>query len=99
MKELALAVDTFCYRVTKYIGSYIAAMGGLDALIFTAGIGEHSPEVRRRICQGLEYIGINLNTPANEAQSTADRSIGEKVWVIPTQEELLIARDTRACCA
>jgi acetate kinase len=92
-----LAVDTFCYRVRKYIGAYLAAMNGADAVIFTGGIGENSAEIRSRICEGLSGLGISLDPAANQAKSHDARQVGTSaiaVWVVPTQEELLIARDT-----
>jgi acetate kinase len=95
-----LAVDTFCYRVRKYIGSYFAAMDGADALIFTGGIGENSAEIRARVCGGLGALGMALNSEANTATSRKARQIGSSgvpVWVVPTEEELLIARDTLRC--
>jgi acetate kinase len=95
-----LAVDTFCYRAKKYIGAYLAAMNGADALIFTGGIGENSPEIRARICANLENLGIALEMAANASDSREDRQIGNSaipVWVVPTEEELLIARDTLRC--
>ncbi len=96
----ALAVEAFCYRVRKYIGAYLAAMNGADALIFTAGIGENSAEIRHRICAGLDQLGISLDPAANQRESRDDRQIGFSsipVWVVPTAEELLIARDTLRC--
>ena len=96
----ALAVDTFCYRVRKYIGAYLAAMNGADALIFAGGIGENSPEIRARICAGMDALGIAADAAANAADSKEDRRIGKspvEVWVVPTEEELLIARDTLRC--
>jgi acetate kinase len=96
----SLAVDTFCYRVRKYIGAYMAAMNGADALIFTAGIGENSAEIRARICEGLTGLGISIDASANAAERREARQIGQgptAVWVVPTQEELLIARDTLRC--
>jgi acetate kinase len=95
-----LAVDTFCYRAKKYIGAYVAAMNGADALIFTGGIGENSPEIRAQICADLENLGIALDPAANASGSREDRQIGSSaipVWVVPTEEELLIARDTLRC--
>jgi acetate kinase len=95
-----LAVDAFCYRVRKYIGAYLAAMNGADALIFTAGVGENSAEIRGRICTGLDQLGITLDPAANQRDSHDDRQIGFSsipVWVVPTEEELLIARDTLRC--
>lgn len=96
----SLAIEVFCYRVRKYIGSYLAAMNGADALIFTAGIGENAAEVRARICAGMDGLGIALDTAANNRGDVRERQIGFSaipVWVIPTDEELLIARDTRDC--
>ena len=95
------AVDAFCYRVKKYIGSYLAAMNGADALIFTAGIGENSPLIRSRICAGMENLGICIDRDANERKSDEARQISTnsqvQVWVVPTEEEALIARDTVRC--
>lgn len=99
-KKSKYAFDVFCYRVKKYIGSYAAAMGGLDALVFTGGIGENSPDVRRACCSDLEYFGITIDDAANTSNekqksiTTADSRT--KVLVIPTNEELVIALDTRA---
>jgi acetate kinase len=92
-----LAVETFCYRVRKYTGAYLAAMNGADAILFTGGIGENSPEIRKRICQGLSNLGITVE---DVAESDQPRQIGfgaTPVWVVPTEEELLIARDTLRC--
>ena len=97
-----LAVETFCYRVRKYIGSYLAAMNGADAVIFTGGIGENSAGIRMRICEGLSNLGVAIDGSANMAASRDPRQIGSgpvHVWVVPTQEELLIARDTLRCIA
>jgi acetate kinase len=93
-----LALDMFCYRARKYIGAYAAAMGGLDAIVFTAGIGEHSPAVRSKICQGLEFLGIQIDPEKNgnchgECNISANPD-GIRVLVIPTNEELAIARET-----
>lgn len=102
-RRARLAIDAFCYRARKYIGSYLAAMGGADAVIFTGGIGENSAEVRALICAGLEWAGLELDAERN-AQHTAGRegliSQDESrlaAFVIPTDEELLIARDTVRC--
>ncbi|MDO5401135.1 MAG: acetate kinase [Eubacteriales bacterium] len=94
----ALALDKFAYETRKYIGSYAAALGGLDCLVFTAGVGENSAEMRERICQGLEYLGVKIdpvknNVRGKEAVISADDS-RVTVWVIPTNEELMIAQDT-----
>jgi acetate kinase len=99
-ERAALAVDTFCYRVRKYIGMYLAAMNGADALIFTGGIGENAAVIRAQICEGLSNLGIALDGAANERDSREPREIGSSkipVWVVPTNEELLIARDTLRC--
>ena len=93
-----LALDIFCYRARKYIGAYAAAMGGLDAIVFAGGIGEHSPYVRAATCKGLEFLGVRLNEEVNagchtEADISADEN-GVRVLVIPTNEELAIARET-----
>lgn len=98
-KRAKLAGDMLRYEIKKYIGSYAAVMNGLDAVIFTGGIGENAPEVREDVCKNMEYFGIKLNYELN-AQirgkltkiSTEDSKT--QVWVIPTNEELLIARDT-----
>ena len=95
-----LALDVFNYSVKKYIGAYAAAMGGLDCVVFTAGIGENTPHVREKVCSGLEFLGIKIDPQLNnkmvrglEGQiSTADSKV--KVLVIPTNEELMIARET-----
>lgn len=93
--ELALAV--FAYRVAKYIGAYAAALGGLDTLAFTAGIGEHSSTMRSRICDSLDFLGIHLDRDLNPAAVSSERRISSgpvDVWVIPTNEELEIATST-----
>jgi acetate kinase len=97
-----LAIEAFCYRARKYIGAFLACMGGADAIVFTGGIGENSPEVRARICQGLEWAGLRLENRSNDRTvglegqiSTDDSSL--HALVIPTDEELMIARDTVRC--
>jgi acetate kinase len=94
-----LAFEIFCYRVKKYIASYYGVLNGADALIFTAGIGENSPSIREKACLGLENMGITIDLDVNNAPSSADRVISRpdsavKVLVIPTNEELMIARET-----
>jgi len=96
-----LAVDIFCYRVRKYIGAYAAAMGGLDAVVFTAGIGENAPEIRRGCVVNLEFLGLQLDEEKNRdvsgGQQLAVISVDgspTRILVIPTDEELMIARDT-----
>ena len=99
-RRARLAIEIFCYRAAKYIGSYLAAMNGADAIVFTGGIGENSPEVRRLICEKLGWMGIEIEPPLNEKLSGGGEGIIStdsarlKVYVIPTNEELLIARDT-----
>jgi acetate kinase len=95
-----LAVDAFCYRVRKYLGAYLAAMNGADVLIFAGGIGENAPAIRTEICAGLDNLGITVDREANEQAGKEPRQIGfgsVPVWVVPTDEELLIARDTMRC--
>ena len=97
-----LALDKFCYETRKYIGAYAAALGGLDCLVFTAGVGENGPTNRASICEGLEFMGVKLDPKRNEVRGeealiSADDS-RVKVWVIPTNEELMIAQDTAALC-
>jgi acetate kinase len=99
-RRARLAVEIFCYRVRKYVGAYMAALGGADALVFTGGIGENSPEVRALVCEGQEWMGLQLDTSRNEAHTGGREGVisGDAsrlaVYVIPTDEELLIARDT-----
>ena len=100
-KRATLALDMYFYRVKKYIGAYAAAMGGVDAIVFTGGIGENGPETREAICSGLEFMGVEFNPQANDKLrgKVADISKPEsrvKVLVIPTNEELVIAQDTMA---
>ena len=97
-----LAVEMFCYRARKYIGSYLAAMGGADAVIFTGGIGENSPEIRARICEGLAWAGLTIHRERNFDPDNKERQISTDesklaAYCIPTDEELLIARDTVRC--
>jgi acetate kinase len=86
------------YRIRKYIGSYVAAMNGVDAIVFTAGIGENTPALRTRLISKLPYLGITIDEEKNKLRgqdveiSTPDSRV--KVFVIPTDEELVIARDT-----
>jgi acetate kinase len=96
-EKARFALDMFCYRAKKFIGAYIAAMNGADALVFTGGIGEHAAPVRAGICAGLDGLGITIDSTLNNAESKAARRIGASrvaVWVIPTEEQILIARDT-----
>jgi len=99
-KRAQIAIDVFAYRVAKYVGSYAAAMNGVDAIAFTAGIGENVCLVREKVCEYLGYLGITLDKEANAKRgeeiviSTADSKV--KVLVVPTNEELAIARETVA---
>jgi acetate kinase len=98
-ERAALAIEVFCYRIRKYIGAYYAVLNGADAVIFTGGIGENAPEIRRRVCESLDALGIRLDEQRNRAAvgREADLSAEDartRVWVIPTNEELLIARET-----
>ncbi|WP_239614239.1 acetate kinase [Cohnella mopanensis] len=94
-----LAFEMYTYRIRKYIGAYIAAMDGVDAIIFTAGVGENSDVLRKAVCNGLTFFGIHLDEPSNAVRSSEPRRITSDdsavdVLVVPTNEELLIARDT-----
>jgi acetate kinase len=98
-RRVRLAIEIFCYRARKYIGAYLAAMGGADGIVFTGGIGENSPDVRAGICSGMEWAGLSLDAARNlktvgreDKISTEDSKL--HVYAIPTDEELLIARDT-----
>lgn len=102
-RRALLAIELFCYRARKYIGSYLAALGGADAVVFTGGIGENAVEIRTRICQGLEWCGLQLNETMNSTMTGGREGLIStfesrlKAYVIPTDEELLIARDTVRC--
>jgi acetate kinase len=94
-----LTLEMFAYRVKKYIGAYMANLGGLDALVFTAGIGENAPQIRTLICDGLEAMGINLDAGKNQAHSSSVREVSAEaspmsVLVVPTNEEEMIFKDT-----
>lgn len=97
------ALDVYCLRIRKYIGAYTAEMNGVDVIVFTAGIGENSPEVRAGVCKHLGYFGVRFDADRNRS-GPDEREISApdsptKVWVIPTNEELMIARETQTCCA
>ena len=102
-RRARLAIEIFCYRVRKYVGAYLAAMGGADAIVFTGGIGENSPEIRGLICEGLQWAGLELDGERNaNCKSGCEGLIstdGSRLaaYTIPTDEELLIARDTVRC--
>jgi len=98
-EKATVALDVFCYRVKKYIGAYAAAMNGLDAVVFTAGVGENSDVVRELICKDMDWLGIELDSEKNKVRGK-EKEISKdgtkvKVLLIPTNEELMIARDTK----
>jgi len=96
-EEAKKAMEVYCYRLKKYIGGYAAVMGGVDVLIFTAGVGENSPIVREMVCEGLEFLGIKLDKEKNNSRGDAIISAADSkvvVMSIKTNEELMIARDT-----
>ena len=98
-RRVQLAIEVFCYRARKYIGAFLAAMGGADAVIFTGGIGENSPEIRARICAGMEWAGLEIDAAKNQQTVAREGLISTDdsrllAYAIPTDEELLIARDT-----
>jgi acetate kinase len=102
-RRARLAVEIFCYRARKYVGAYLAATNGSDAVIFTGGIGENSPDIRARVCDGLQWMGVRLDPERNAAHTGGREGLVSaddsrlSVYVIPTDEELLIARDTVRC--
>jgi acetate kinase len=96
-----LAVDLFVYRVRREIGSLAAALGGLDALVFTGGIGEHAQLIRERVCRDAAWLGLEFDPAANALGGPRISAASSRVsaWVIPTNEELMIARHTRRVVA
>jgi len=101
-RRARVAIEVFCYRARKYVGAFLAAMGGADGIVFTGGIGENSPEIRAQICSGLEWAGLKIDPERNKTMvgkegkiSTDDSCLA--AYAIPTDEELLIARDTVRC--
>ena len=101
-RRARLAIDVFCYRARKYIGAYLAAMGGADGIVFTGGIGENSPEIRAQICEGLDWAGLKIDPERNQHMIGKEGLISSDgsrlaAYAIPTDEELLIARDTVRC--
>jgi acetate kinase len=101
-RRARLAIEIFCYRARKYIGAFLAGMGGADALVFTGGIGENQPDIRAQICEGLEWAGLKLDPNRNQRMAGTEGQISTDdsrlhAFVIPTNEELLIARDTVRC--
>jgi acetate kinase len=91
------AIDLFVYRIGRELGSLAAALRGLDAIVFTAGIGEHSASLRERVCRDAAWLGVDFDPRANEASGPRISTVASRVaaWVIPTDEELMIARHTR----
>jgi acetate kinase len=101
-RRVSLAIEIFCYRARKYIGAFLVAMNGADAIVFTGGIGEHSADIRTRICEGLSWAGLQLHPDRNQQTVGTEGQISTDdsrlhAFVIPTDEELLIARDTVHC--
>ncbi len=97
-----LALDVYAYRLRKYIGAYMAVLGRVDAIVFTAGVGENSPDIRERACEGLEPLGVELDQSRNRADASGSRAIQRKgasvaILVVPTNEELEIAEQTLQC--
>ena len=100
--DAALAVEMFCYRVRKYIGAYMAALGGANAVVFGGGIGENSPLVRARICEAMSWTGLKLDRDRNDAANGIEARISAddsriNAYVIPVDEAVIIARDTVSC--
>jgi acetate kinase len=98
-RRVQLAIEVFSYRARKYIGAFLACMGGADAIVFTGGIGENSPDVRARICEGMEWAGLKIDADKNQQTVAREGLISTDdskllAYAIPTDEELLIARDT-----
>lgn len=98
-EKASLALEVYCYRIKQYIGAYFVALGGLDALVFTGGVGENSCEIRERVCDGLECLGIQCDKISNQSMvhrilDVTEGSADRKVLVIRTNEELQIARET-----
>jgi acetate kinase len=96
------AIDLFCHRARKYIGAYLAVLGGAEAIIFGGGIGEHAPAIRSRICAGMEWCGLELDEDRNASTIGAEGRIsvnGARVhaYVVPVNEAIIIARDTVRC--
>ncbi|MBR5373019.1 MAG: acetate kinase, partial [Oscillospiraceae bacterium] len=100
-KRAILASEMLAYQIQKFIGAYTAAMNGVDAVLFTGGIGENSWEVRERVCTGMEFFGIEIDKELNKSirgklTKISTPNSKTEVWIVPTNEELLIARDTLA---
>ncbi len=93
-----LAIEIYCYRIGRELGSLVAALGGLDALVFTGGVGENAAPIRAKVCADATWLGLHFDATANDARKALISSTGSRVaaWVVPTDEELTIARHTRA---
>jgi len=101
-KRAEMALDMYCYRIKKYISAYTGILGGLDALVFTAGVGENSPLIRSKACEGLSFLGIDIDETKNDAvrnetEISKDGSLVQ-IFVIPTNEEIVIAREAERLC-
>ena len=97
-KKASLAIDMFCFQIKKYIGAYAAVLGHVDALVFTAGMGENDHIIREKICANLSFLGIQIDHEKNRQSDSKpfnlhSRDSRTQVWVVPTNEELQIARD------
>ena len=92
------AVEVFCYQTVRHIGSLVAALGGVDGIVFTAGVGENAPRVRAAICRGCRWLGLELDEAANLRHGPLISKTGSRVaaYVLATDENLMIARHTRA---
>ena len=98
-KRAQLAKNAYCYNVAQYIAKYVVSMNGIDAIAFTAGVGENQIDIRKCICKHLEWMGIEIDEQANntkgEEKEISTQNSKVKVWVVPTNEELVIAQDTK----
>ena len=99
--EAKVAIDVFTYRIGRELGSLTAALGGLDAIVFTGGIGEHSRSLRARVCRDATWLGVELDAAANEANGPRISAAGSTTaaFAVPTNEELMIARHTQGLLA
>lgn len=98
-KRAILARNAYCYNVAQYIAKYAVSMNGIDAIIFTAGVGENQTNIRKGICEHLKWMGVELDNDSNNVRSEekeiSSKDSKVKVWIVPTNEELVIARDTK----
>jgi acetate kinase len=100
-RRAKLAVDLYCYRIRREVGSLVAALGGLDAIVFTGGIGENAVAIRERVCRDAAWLGVEIDASANAAGGPLISASGSRVsvWTIRTNEELMIARHTNRLLA